>query len=107
MNAVVHISLWVLTAEDRAGLHKGLSILHDACQALGGHVAGASARVLGEVPWDGNGPPCRATGVLAMVRPHGPVQWQPWHIQRMEHLRGGGAGGEEPVVLCSSGDFHS
>lgn len=44
----MHISLWIITAEDRPGLPKGLSTPRDTCQAVGGHVAGASARVLGK-----------------------------------------------------------
>lgn len=74
MNTVVHISLWIITAEDRPGLQKGFSTLRDTCQVVGGYVAGASARVLGEVPWDGNGPLRGATEVLATVQPHSPVQ---------------------------------
>lgn len=72
MNTVVHILPWIITAEGRPGLYKGLTV-RDTCQAIEGHVADASARVLGKVPWDGNGLPCRATGVLAMVQPHSSV----------------------------------
>lgn len=47
VNTVVHVSLWIITAEDRSGLCKGLSTPHDTCQRIEGHVAGASARVPG------------------------------------------------------------